>query len=382
MNRPHLRPLPIRSAFALPITPSLGLGLALGLSLSLAGCGSPPPEPTASQSPAVRAAVATAERVELEDRVELTGTLVAARTSTVSARVMATITGVHVDAGQAVRRGDLLLEIDPSASDGQVEQAKGALAQARARVPLAERNAERFRALHAENAASQLEVDAAEADLEQAKGAVEQAKGALAAAESLAGDTRVTAPFAGRVVRRWVEVGDLAAPGRPLVEIETDAAQRLAVAVPEHLWTRAALELGDPVPVRLDARPDLGELAGTVAEIVPAADAGSHAFRVEILLSPSPEQASLPTGAAGRALFTAGHRTAITAPKSAVVRHGGLELVVLRSAEGTTETRTVTTGRALDGDRLEVLSGLAGDEELLVGLGAVPPAGSPVEVQR
>ncbi len=344
-------------------------------------CGSPPPELETTQSPTVRASIAAAERFELEDWVELPGTVVAAQTGTVSARVMATVTAVHADAGRRVRRGDLLLEIDPQTAGGQVEQARGALAQARARVPLATRNAERFQALLAENAASQLEVEAAEADLEQARGAVAQAEGALAAAESLARDTQVTAPFAGRIVRRWVDVGDLAAPGRPLVEIETETAQGLAVAVPESLWTRAALEVGDTVPVRLDARPNLGELPGTVAEVVPTADSGSHSFRIEIQL-PGGEDISIANGAAGRALIKAGSREVIAAPLTAVVRHGGLELVVLRSGDGTTETRAITTGRALDGERIEVLSGLMGDEQLLLDLRAVPPAGSPVEVRR
>ena len=366
MNRPQDRVFPL---LTLPI-----------LALSLGACGSPPPELTATQSPPVRASLAVAERVELEDRVELPGTVVAAQTGTVSARVMATVTAVHVGRGQlrAARRSAAR---DRSHGPRAARLSRPAAPSPRPGPGCPWRSATPSASDRCWPSVPPLSWKSTRPRLiwPQARGAVEQAQGALAAAESMAADTRVTAPFAGRVVRRWVDVGDLASPGRPLVEIETEDGRRLAVAVPEHLWARAALALGDSVPVRLDAHQDLGEPAGIVAEIVPAAGAGSHAFEVEIQL-PRIEGGPVPTGAAGRASIVAGRRSAITVPVAAVVRHGGLELVVARTADDTTETLAVTTGRALDGERIEVLSGLAGGEELLVGLNAVPPAGSPVEV--
>jgi RND family efflux transporter MFP subunit len=350
------------------LLPALLLPALLSACDETHGTPSPAPEP-------VRARVVAAERIELPETIALRGTVEAAGSAVVSTRVMGTVTRVHAAAGERVARGDLLVEIDPQTSQGQLAQAGGALAQAESARALAEKNFRRFEALAERDAASELEVDQARAQLQQAAAAVTQAEGAVAAAGSLAGDANVRSPFAGRVARRMVEPGDLAAPGRPLVEIEPDGERRLVVPVPASLQARAALAVGNPVAVSLDDRPELGRIAGTVVEVAPGADPASHAFAVEIAL-PVPAVA---TGTSGRAWIDTAARPAVVVPRDAILTQGGLELVVLRDADGRTTTRLVTTGALVEPDRIEVLSGLAGGEPVLVGLGALPQAGSPVE---
>jgi hypothetical protein len=67
-------------------------------------------------------------------------------------------------------------------------------------------------------------------------------------------------------------------------------------------------------------------------------------------------------------------------PTGAVHRRGGLELVVVRAADGTARTRAVTLGAAVGADRVEVLSGLEAEEQVVVGLPAPVADGTPVEV--
>jgi RND family efflux transporter MFP subunit len=347
---------------------------ALLLPAVLAGCGEEPAAPSPAGEP-VRARVVAAERTSVPETVSLRGTVEAAGAAVVSTRVMGTVIAVHAAAGDRVARGDLLIAIDPQAPQGQLAQARGALVQAEAARALAEKNFRRFEALAERDAASELEVDQARAQFQQAAAAVTQAAGAVASADSMAGDSNVRAPFAGRVARRMVEPGDLAAPGRPLVEIEPDGERRLVVPVPASLHSRASLAVGSPVAVTLDGRPELGRIAGTVVEAAPGADPASHAFEVKIAL-PVPAVA---TGTSGRAWIETAARPAVLVPQDAILTQGGLELVVLRDSEGRTTTRLVRTGAAVGPDRVEVLSGLSGGEEVLVGLGALPPPGSPVE---
>lgn len=322
----------------------------------------------------IRASVASAQRMEIPREVQVRGTVEAASLAAVSARIMATVTDVRVGAGDRVEKGDLLLEIDPETSRGQLAQASGGLAQAEATLALAEKNHERFRGLAERDAASELELDRMRTRWEQAQAAVESARGAVRAADSMASDSRVTAPFPGRVARRLVDVGDLAAPGRPLVMIESDGARRLRVSVPESVMVKSGLKVGHGLPVVVDARPELGRIQGSVVEMTPGANPMSHAYEVEISLPVT----DLATGSAGRAWIQTGVRPAVVVPREAVLEHGGLEMVVLRDDEGRTTTRVVTTGAAV-GDRIEVLSGLTGSERILVGLGSIPTAGTPVE---
>lgn len=366
-DRPEPTPTARRSAGRIA-----GGAAALALAGLLAACSEPPRE-TLEPPPPVRARTAVAERRDVVERIEVQGSVEAERKSTLAARVMATVTAVLVEEGERVKTGQTLLTLDSATAEGQVAQARGALAQAEAALTLARRNHERFAALAAEDAASELEADMAKTRLEQAEGAVDQARGALEAARNVAGDTRLTAPFAGRVATRMVDPGDLAAPGRPLIVVESDASRRLVVTVPESAFARAALAPGRSVSVAIDALP--GEpLEGTVAVVGAGADPSTHAVRVEIAL-PNREVA---TGSAGRAWLPIGRREAVVVPAEAVLRRGGLERVVVATDEGTTASRVVTTGAALDGD-VEVLSGLAGGESVLLGLAAPPPTGSPIE---
>ncbi len=359
--------------------------LAFVLAAGSLACGHrTPPPPAVAPAAGIAARVAVAERLSATRRIEIAGTVEAERSASVSSRVMAAVSAIHVQLGDEVRAGQRLISIDPSAAEGQVAQARGALAQAEAALALAQRNFERYRALAEKQAASELELDLAKSQFAQAQGAVAQARGAVAAASSVARDSSVVAPFAGRVTARMVEVGDLAAPGRPLVTIESRNGRRLAIAVPETIARAATLAPGASLTVSLDARPDLGEIAGTIAEISPGPDPMTHSYTVKVDL-PSVRVGEIPAGAAGRAYVPAGGGEAVEVPKDALIESGGLTLVVVRTAEGKSESRVITVGDPAAGTsgsgRVEVLSGLSGGESVALGLPHAPAEGTPIEVR-
>lgn len=347
----------------------------VSLVLVAMACGGSKTAAKGESIPPVSSRMGKAEVVSVPQQVEVSGTVEAARQAAVSSRVMANVTAVLVHQGDAVKAGQVLVEIDPRTADGQVAQARGALGQAQAGLALAQRNHERFKALAAKGAASELELDMANMQYEQAKAAVAQAQGAVEAASSVAKESRVVAPFAGRVSAKMVDIGDLAAPGRPLVSIESATGRRLVVAVPESTLVASGLKIGSVVPLRLDAFQAQGESHGTVAELAPGADPASHTFMVKIEL----EGSESPTGVAGRAWISTGERQAIVVPASAVMAQGGVTMVVIRDASGLARTRVVTTGAPLPDGRIEALSGLAGGEDVLVDLHALPTDGAPVE---
>ncbi len=348
-------------------------GLLAAAVVSLVGCGSPH-SPSKQNSPSllpVHAATALVERASLPERLTLYGTVTADRSAAVSSRVMANVVAVPARVGQSVKAGDVLVEIDAQTAKGQEAQAKGAAAQARAALSLAERNYERYKALAASNSASALELDMARMQYEQAKGAVQQGEGAVEAASSVAKESRVTAPFAGRVAARLVEAGDLAAPGRPLVTIESATGRRLVVQVPAGTVAASGLAVGKKLTVKIDGV--AAELTGTVVEMSPGADPLSHTYTATLELAGAP----VATGLTGHAILDTAARPSVLVPEAAVLSSGGMTLVVVKDADGKARTRVVTTGAASAG-KVEILSGLTGGETVLVGLAAAPADGSPV----
>jgi len=340
------------------------------LALSAAACGGKH-EAKETTPPPVTSVVMTAEAADVGTRVELYGTVEAAKTAAISSRVMANVVAVPVKPGDLVAQGDVLVEIDPATAKGQESQAKGALAQARAALALAERNYQRYQALAKSGSASELELDMARMQYEQAKGAVQQGEGAVESASSVARESRVAAPFAGRIAARMVEPGDFAAPGRPLVLLESAAGRRLVVPVPASTAAASGLRTGQRVAVRIDGAP--AEITGVVVEMSPGADPASHTFTAKIELPGAPVAAGL----TGRAFLDAGKRKTVLVPEVAVLRSGGLPMVVIRDADGKARSLVVTTGDARDG-RIEILSGLSGGEKVLVSLKTLPSDGAAV----
>jgi RND family efflux transporter MFP subunit len=350
------------------------MALAAALVLTSA-CGHEEAEQAPAQLEPIQASVIAAEAVSESKPIEVYGVIHPTRQAFVSSRVTGPVTAIHVQAGDSVRSGQKILDIQPEAIEGQVSQAQGALAQAQAAHALAERNFQRYQALHDEHAASDLELDMARMQLEQAEGAVRQAEGALQAASSVAAEAVVKAPFAGRIVDTLVEVGDLATPGRPLVQVEALSGRQLWIEVRAADIERVAI--GDTLAVRLDSRPDLGQLQGAVAESVPSADAATHTFTVKVSLA----DVDVPSGLSGRAMLPGDAIDRIVIPASAVHRRGGLELVVVRSDDGTARTRAVTTGATSADGRTEILSGVNPGEVILVDAPGPLADGTPVEVR-
>ena len=178
--------------------------------------------------------------------------------ATVASQVSGRIVEVKVDAGQRVRKGELLMRIDAR------EVAEAAQA-ARSQLATAQAHYERTKSLRAQNFISQAGLDKARTDYDAARAAASQAGVGLDHAS-------VTAPIAGIVALRHAEQGEMAAPGRPLVTIYDPAGLRVTASIPQY-------KLRDMRGVKTARTefPELGRRLESIAEMVlPTADAGSH----------------------------------------------------------------------------------------------------------
>ena len=342
--------------------------------LALAACSKNSGETRTSVAP-VLVRVATAAKEEAGRAVTVPGTVRARREAMLASRIMGQVVRKRVQAGDDVKAGQILVELDDRTVQGQIAQTRGALAQAQASLSLAKANHQRFQELAERKAASALELDMARMQFEQATGAVEQAQGALDAASSMRDDSTVTAPFAGKVLDVMAKEGDMAVPGYPLV--------RLADPTSLELW----VEMGESdIPSAHEASsirciiPAAGPQAQScaISEIVPASDAMTHTFTVK--LKPA-ELGGLRPGMYGKAEFTfpgtAGGR--VYAPSQAVIQRGQLTMV-FTVEEGKAAMKAVRIGET-DNGRVEILSGLAGGEQVVVENADRLEQGTPVEVR-
>lgn len=346
-------------------------GMAAAL---LVGCGGHEAETVKPDLTPVQANLVQVQ-VEQEARpIEVQGFVMPEKETFLSSRAMGPVVKLHVAAGDRVNEGDLLLEIQQDLSHGQLAQAQGGKSQAEAALALAQRNYERFQKLYKKESCSELELDMARMQFEQAKGAVEQASGAVSAAGSVADESQVKAPFDAVVVEKMVNLGDLCAPGRPLVRLQSLTGRKIWLTVRES--DVGFVRIGQTLPVYIDSHPGMGELQGRVTEIVPAADMATHTFMVKVDL----EADELMSGISGRAVIPGDSRRHLFVPASAVYQAGGLSLVTTVDADGKARTRAVTLGQN-DGVRVEVLSGLSDGDLVIRDLKSPVADGTPVQAR-
>jgi RND family efflux transporter MFP subunit len=186
------------------------------------------------------------------------------------------------------------------------------------------------------------------------------------------GYTKVTAPFAGVITRKHADVGDLATPGKPLLDMEDSRALRLEADVPEAVVGKLAL--GDKLPVRIAALET--ELEGVISEIAPAADPGSRTFLVKLDL---PAQPGLRAGQFGRVAMPVGETAALRVPVSALVQRGQMEIVFVVSGNQA-QLRLVKTGKRI-GSEVELVSGVEAGEKVVVEAAAGLMDGQPLTIK-
>lgn len=395
-----------RSRFVLIAAAGVALTTACGGSRQAAA---PPSAP-------VSVTVETVAAKPFAEQYEAVGTVASTTTSVLSSQVTGRVTAVRVREGDAVRAGQVLVELDARdasarsagaeagvteagqalvEADRAIEAAKQGVTAAEASLRLATVTYERYRQLLAARSVSPQEFDEVEsrwrvatAEVERARtnvtvlearrlqvqSRIEQARAGARATAVTLDDTRIVAPFAGRVTRKTVDVGTMATPGTPLLVVENDGAYQLEASVEESFALRVMV--GMAVPVRIDAV-GLGDLGGTVAEVAPSADPASRSVIVKIALAPVP---GVRAGMYGSAIFPAGERTAISVPAHAVVERGQMRALFVVDAENVARLRFVGLGKRA-GDRIEVLSGLAEGERVVVANPSELTDGRPVVAQ-
>jgi membrane fusion protein (multidrug efflux system) len=294
------------------------------------------------------------------------GSVASARHTIVASRVLATIDDVRVRSGAEVAVGDVLVVLDARDLEAGAQEAEQAHAAARARLVLAEREAERLAHLVAEGVATVQDSDRAAANLRVARADVARAERALEAARIAKSHTEIHSPVAGRVVDRLAEPGDTATPGKPLLRIYDPSVLRVEAPVRESLAVK--LHLGALLAVEVESL-DL-RVEGAVDEIVPFAETGARTLLVKVRL---PADARLYAGLFARLAIPAGERMRLLIPESAVVREGQLEQVEMADAAGAARLRVITTGERLSDGRIEVLSGLQEGERIVARTADVPP---------
>jgi RND family efflux transporter MFP subunit len=309
--------------------------------------------------------------VEVRKYYETSGTVIARTVSVVSSRLMGTVTSLKVRDGDRVRAGQLLLTIDDrdirekvkAAKEGY-EEAKKGLEAAKENRDLVDVTFKRYKNLYDEKALTGQELDQirtkkkiADIDYEKAQAGLRRAEAGLKEAEVYQGFGQVTAPVSGIVTGKKIDVGSMAVPGNPLMNIEDDASYRIEIKGNETLAGR--ISKGAEADVFIGALDR--HFKGKIVEVVPSVDPVSRSFIVKIGLRGE----GLRNGFYGRVSIAMGKKKALLVPAGAIVERGELTGLYIVGKDGVLKYTLVRVGKAYGGG-VEVLSGLKPGERVVV----------------
>ena len=350
----------------------------------LAACGSKGRHP-AEPGPLVTGV--QTETVHLESvpqAYQAAGTIHSANTAILAAQLGGIVREIRVNAGDHVKRGQLLAVLDDRSAQAQMQGAEAGVSEAvqgeaeveqglkaaTADRQFAEATFNRYKALLAKNSLSRQEFDGAEAryqaalanerSMEAKKQQVlarqQQARSQQDSARTYLSFSRIDSPLDGVVTAKSVDAGTVVMPGTPVLTVEETTRYRLEASLPEEYLPSA--KTGASVSISTEH----GQFEGRVAEVVPAADVTSHTFMVKIDL---PHDCNCRSGEYGQASFPIGEAKRLAVPSSAVLDHGELQGIFVVGADGNVEYRLVKTGITF-GNRVEILSGLAAGEKVAI----------------
>jgi RND family efflux transporter MFP subunit len=360
----------------------LGFGAIVVLSLGVAGKLSQRAalaETASAQDQAPVVTVVRPHRPTTVPAVVLPATVESMQETTIYARTSGYLKTVNVDIGDRVGAGQLLAEVESPEADQALREARAQLNRERASLLLARATRERTRQLHAEQLVSRQQLDEQEAAFGTGQAAVEAAEATVQRLATQKDYQRVVAPFSGTVTARAVDRGALITAGSgttvtSLFTIGQTDALRIFVDVPQN--AAAGVRPGQHVEVGLREQPGR-TIDGRVVRTAGALDPRSRTLRTEVHL-PNDDHVLLPGMYVEVAFRAPAGAAPLVVPANALVI--GTDGSRVASVEGgAVRYRKVVLGRDF-GHEVEVVSGLNGDESLVVSPGDRLTDGQAVQV--
>ena len=291
--------------------------------------------------------------VTMPSTIEFSGPLVAPQTAVVRAKTAGTLLALVVAEGSRVRAGQLLGSIDSADIGSRLAERNAMLESARASLAQAERNQASNQRLADQQFISPIALEQSKTALDAARAQVRAAQAQVETVRVASRDNRIVAPIAGVVAKRHVVAGEKLSPEQPVLTIVDLARLELAGSVGTH--EVAQLAPGMAVQVSVEGVAEM--VAGKLARIAPAAEAGTRSIGVTIELANPDERLRAGQYALAK-VHLADATQRLTVPLTAVGNTAGQDHVWIIES-GLLARRAVTLGRRDEREgRIEVLGGV------------------------
>ena len=349
----------------------------ISLALFATSCGDGDKKTVADNSPAVMVTVSSVSGGDSNSFLTTSGKIEAVNSANLSTRMMGYVDRIYVQVGEQVRKGQQLISISNTELSAKLAQVNAGITEATAAFSNAEKDFNRFTALFNENSASQKELDDITANYTMAKARLEGAKQMKNEVNAQFSYTNIRAPFSGTVTNKFINVGDMANPGMPLLEVESPGKFQVLAMVPES----EILQIKTDTDVNVVLK-SLGKtVKGKVVEVSTSAKNTGGQYMVKVMLEKT--DATVMSGMYATVQFPTESNEStqvVMLPEEVIVTNGQLTGVYTVSQSNTALLRWLRLGRTI-GDKVEVLSGMSSDEQYIVSADGKLYNGAKISIQ-
>jgi RND family efflux transporter MFP subunit len=290
-------------------------------------------------------------------RVDLTGTLMPWRTADVGFETGGRLVRVSAAVGDKVTAGQTLAVLDSSRAAAQVGQAQSQVAAAEANLALAQDNAKRTEALAVTKSIPEAQAEQARQQVALAKAQLDGARASTRLAQTGAGQSSISAPFAGIVTKAPTGIGSVVNPGVALIHLEDTSRFRLAATIGEE--EVPLIDVGAMVKILYRER----VVDGKVIAVVPSLDQATRRAPVEIEVPNDPSAQLLAWSFVRARIAGRGEVDAVRVP--ALARRAGSQDEVVKVEKGRAKITKVSFAVDEDGS-LVVQRGLTATDDVVL----------------
>lgn len=312
---------------------------------------------------AVKVSTPTAESSTF---ITASGKIEAVQNANISTRMMGFVNNIYVKVGDKVNKDQLLISISNADISAQKAQVNASITEAMAAFKNAEKDYNRYKNLYSKNSVSRKEMDDMTAHYEMAKARLEAATQMRNQVDAQLSYANITAPFSGIITGKFINNGDMANPGMPLLSMENTSAFQVVAMVPESDVLQ--IKTGSNVNVLVKSTNEV--LKGTVTEISTSTKNTGGQYLTKVILDKN--HSNILSGMFVNVQFpsTKPETETVTAnpilvPQSALIKKGQLTGIYSIGANDTAILRWIRTGKNY-GDKVEVLSGLSAEETFIM----------------
>lgn len=332
------------------------------VSIITASCSSSDKQLDIDDSPVVKVVLNQTAINDQNQYLSVSGKIQAKNSADLSTRMMGFVKKVHVNVGDKVKKGQLLVSINNTDLQAKKAQVDASIAQAQTAFINAEKNYNRFKNLFASSSISQKEMDDMTANYQMAKAGLESAKQMKNEINAQFTYSNIKAPFSGIITNKNIDAGDMANPGMPLVSLESPKDFEVLAMVPE--TEISEIEKGTDVNVLVKSI--YKTVKGKVIEVSTSAKNTGGQYLVKVNLEKT--NVSILSGMFATVQFPLEQKTKsemVLIPMDVIVKNGQLSGVYTVSQTNRALLRWLRLGRTY-GNNVEVLSGLNANESYII----------------